>query len=34
MTPRLLLISDTHLPTRACDLPAEVWEAVDGRPVR
>ncbi|AHC23113.1 MULTISPECIES: metallophosphoesterase family protein [Mycobacteriaceae] len=26
---RLLLISDTHLPTRARDMPAEVWAAVD-----
>ena len=26
---RLLLIADTHLPRRARDLPAEVWEAVD-----
>ncbi|MBB2993763.1 hypothetical protein FHR72_005274 [Mycolicibacterium iranicum] len=26
---RLLLISDTHLPKRAKDLPAEVWAAVD-----
>lgn len=26
---RLLLISDTHLPTRARDLPDEVWSAVD-----
>lgn len=26
---RILLISDTHLPTRARDLPAEVWAAVD-----
>ncbi|OZM76729.1 metallophosphoesterase [Pseudonocardia sp. MH-G8] len=25
----LLLISDTHLPVRAKDLPAPVWEAVD-----
>jgi uncharacterized protein len=25
---RLLLVSDTHLPTRAKDLPAPVWEAV------
>ncbi|MGE3287894.1 MAG: metallophosphoesterase [Pseudonocardia sp.] len=27
---RLLLISDTHLPRRARDLPAPVWAAVDG----
>ena len=26
---RLLLISDTHLPTRAKDLPASLWAAVD-----
>ncbi|CAJ1510344.1 metallophosphoesterase family protein [[Mycobacterium] burgundiense] len=26
---RLLLISDTHVPTRAKDLPAAVWAAVD-----
>lgn len=26
---RLLLISDTHLPKRARDLPAEVWAEVD-----
>lgn len=26
---RLLLIADTHIPTRARDIPAEVWEAVD-----
>ncbi|MCV7430095.1 metallophosphoesterase family protein [Mycolicibacterium bacteremicum] len=30
---RLLLISDTHLPTRARDLPAEVWAAVDAADV-
>lgn len=29
MTTRLLIISDTHLPTRARDLPDEVWAAVD-----
>ncbi|BDI21966.1 metallophosphoesterase [Herbiconiux sp. L3-i23] len=29
MTTRLLLLSDTHLPKRAKDLPAEVWDAVD-----
>ena len=29
MTTRLLLIADTHLPKRARDLPAEVWQAVD-----
>ena len=26
---RLLLLADTHLPTRAKDLPAQVWRAVD-----
>jgi uncharacterized protein len=26
---RLLLISDTHVPARARDLPADVWAAVD-----
>ncbi|MFA5708544.1 metallophosphoesterase [Mycolicibacterium sp.] len=26
---RLLLISDTHVPTRAKDLPAPVWDEVD-----
>lgn len=26
---RLLLISDTHLPSRARDMPAEVWAAVE-----
>jgi putative phosphoesterase len=26
---RLLLIADTHVPRRARDLPAEVWERVD-----
>lgn len=26
---RLVLISDTHIPKRAKDLPARVWEAVD-----
>jgi putative phosphoesterase len=26
---RLLLISDTHLPNRARDLPRQVWDAVD-----
>ncbi|MHA6632006.1 metallophosphoesterase family protein [Pseudonocardia sichuanensis] len=29
----LLLISDTHLPVRAKDLPAPVWEAVDAADV-
>ncbi|PRC53431.1 YfcE family phosphodiesterase, partial [Mycobacterium sp. ITM-2017-0098] len=26
---RLLLIADTHLPKRAKDLPAAVWDEVD-----
>jgi putative phosphoesterase len=26
---RLLLLADTHLPRRARDLPAEVWDEVD-----
>jgi putative phosphoesterase len=30
---RLLLISDTHLPTRARDLPEPVWAAVDAADV-
>ena len=30
---RLLLLSDTHLPKRARDLPAEVWQAVDAADV-
>lgn len=30
---RLLLLSDTHLPKRARDLPAAVWEAVDAADV-
>jgi putative phosphoesterase len=29
VTTRLLLLADTHLPKRARDLPAEVWQAVD-----
>lgn len=29
MTTRLVLVSDTHLPGRARDLPAAVWQAVD-----
>ena len=29
MTTRLVLMADTHLPNRARDLPAEVWQAVD-----
>lgn len=27
--PRLLLLADTHLPTRARDLPEQVWREVD-----
>lgn len=27
--PSLLLLADTHVPLRARDLPAEVWQAVD-----
>ena len=30
---RLLLISDTHVPARAKDLPGEVWAAVDAADV-
>jgi putative phosphoesterase len=30
---QLLLIADTHLPQRATDLPAQVWEAVDAADV-
>ena len=26
---RLLLIADTHVPERACDLPPQVWDEVD-----
>jgi putative phosphoesterase len=29
VTTRLLIISDTHVPKRARDLPAEVWAAVE-----
>ena len=29
MTTRLVVVSDTHLPTRAKDLPAPVWAAVE-----
>ncbi len=29
MATRLLMIADTHLPKRAKDLPAEVWQAVE-----
>ena len=30
---RLLLLADTHVPKRARDLPAEVWEAVEAADV-
>jgi putative phosphoesterase len=30
---RLLVLADTHLPTRARDLPAEVWTAVESADV-
>ncbi len=30
---RLLLIADTHIPNRARDLPAPVWDEVDGADV-
>ena len=30
---RLLLLADTHVPTRARDLPAQVWEEVDAADV-
>ena len=30
---RLLIIADTHVPRRARDLPAEVWQAVDSSDV-
>jgi len=33
MTTRLLLMSDTHLPGRARDLPAVLWDAVDAADV-
>jgi putative phosphoesterase len=33
MTTRLLLLADTHLPKRARDLPAQVWEEVEGADV-
>ena len=29
MTTRLLIVADTHVPKRARDLPAQVWEEVD-----
>lgn len=33
MSTRLLLIADTHLPKRAKELPAEVWDRVDAADV-
>jgi putative phosphoesterase len=33
MATRLLLIADTHLPKRARELPAQVWDAVDASDV-
>ncbi|MGI4894476.1 MAG: metallophosphoesterase family protein [Janthinobacterium lividum] len=33
MLTRLLVISDTHLPTRAKELPAQVWAAVEAADV-
>ncbi|GAA3524468.1 phosphoesterase [Aeromicrobium flavum] len=33
MSTRLLLIADTHLPKRAKELPAQVWDAVDAADV-
>lgn len=33
MATRLLLLADTHVPKRARDLPAEVWQAVDAADV-
>jgi putative phosphoesterase len=30
---RLLIMADTHVPTRARDLPAQVWDAVDAADV-
>lgn len=33
MPTRLLIIADTHVPKRARDLPAQVWEAVDAADV-
>jgi len=29
MAARLLMVADTHVPKRARDLPAQVWEEVD-----
>lgn len=33
MPTRLLLLSDTHVPTRARDLPGAVWDAIDAADV-
>jgi putative phosphoesterase len=33
MSLRVLLLADTHVPKRAKDLPAEVWQAVDAADV-
>ncbi len=33
MTTRLLVLADTHLPARARELPAQVWDAVDAADV-
>ena len=33
MATSMLLIADTHVPTRARDLPPELWDAVDGADV-
>ena len=33
MATRLLLLADTHVPKRARDLPAAVWEAIDAADV-
>jgi putative phosphoesterase len=33
MSVRVLLLADTHVPRRARDLPAEVWQAVDSADV-
>ncbi|MBC7296355.1 MAG: metallophosphoesterase family protein, partial [Dietzia sp.] len=30
---RLLIIADTHVPTRARDLPPRIWDEVDGADV-
>ncbi|MCP2031031.1 putative phosphoesterase [Okibacterium sp. HSC-33S16] len=33
MPTRLLLLADTHVPTRARELPAQVWDAIDAADV-